>query len=432
MVKLKRSLGLVEATFAGVGIILGAGIYALLGKAAGIAGNSVWLSFAIAALVAAFTGLSYAELSSMFPSDSGEYIYTKKAFGNRLAFLAGYLIIAQGIISVAAVALGFGGYLSALLKINFIIPLAIGCIILFTIVNFWGIKETAWLNIVFTILEVGGLILIIVLAFRHIGSVNYMEMPNGYFGVFSAASLIFFAFIGFESIVKLSEETKEPRKTIPRALILSIIITTILYIVVAIASVSILGWEALGASSAPLADVAAAAMGSSAFVILAIIALFSTANTVLIILVTTSRIMYGMSKEKSLPSSLAKVHPDRKTPWVAVLAAGLLAIAFALIGDIEFVAGATNFAVFITFAIINAAVIGLRYTDGKQKRVFRMPLNVGKVPVLAVLGVITSIFMIFNLEVIVIISGIVLTLIGVGIYEGYSRARMAKFALKIK
>ncbi len=419
--KLKRVLGLLEATFMGVGIILGAGIYALIGKAAGVAGNSVWMSFAIASLVAALTGLSYAELSSMFPKDAGEYIYTKKAFGSRIAFLVGYFVIAAGIISAAAVALGFGGYLSALLNMNFIIPMAIGCIIVFSLINFWGIKQTAWINILCTILEAGGLILIIILALKFIGRVNYFEMPHGYTGVFSAASLIFFAFIGFESIIKLSEETKKPTKTIPKALILSVIITTILYILVAIAAVSILGWEALGASNAPLADVAAAAMGSNAFLMLAIIALFSTANTVLIILVVTSRIMYGMGAERSLPKVLSQVHKKRKTPWVAITAVSLMAIAFALIGDITFVAETTNFAIFVTFAFINAALIGLRYTDAKQKRPFKVPLNIGKFPVLALLGIIASIFMLINLDKIVLLGGIGLTLVGIAMYEGYAR-----------
>ncbi len=425
-ITLKRDLGLLEATFCGVGIILGAGIYALIGKAAGIAGNSVWLSFAIASLVAALTGLSYAELSSMFPSDSGEYIYTKKAFGARVAFLVGYFVIAAGIISAAAVALGFGGYLAALLNVNFIIPMAIGCIVLFSLINFWGIKQTAWVNIICTVLEAGGLILIIVLALKFIGRVNYFEMPHGYVGVFSAASLIFFAFIGFESIIKLSEETKQPRKTIPKALILSIIISTILYILVGIAAVSVLGWEKLGASAAPLADVAAAAMGSNAFTMLAIIAIFSTANTVLIILLSTSRIIYGMSADKSLPKILSHIHKKQRTPWVAIIAVALLAIAFALIGDITFVAGATNFAIFITFAVVNAALIGLRYTDSKQKRPFKVPLNIGKFPVLALLGIITSIFMLFNLDKMVLISGVGLTLVGIAIYEGYSRVHMNK------
>lgn len=424
--KLKRTLGLVEATFAGVGIILGAGIYALIGKAAGIAGNSVWLSFALAALVAAFTGLSYAELSSMFPTDSGEYIYTRKAFGARVAFLVGYFVIAAGIISAAAVALGFGGYLGALLNMNFLIPMAIGSIIFFSLINFWGIKQTAWVNIVCTILEAGGLVLIVILALRFIGRVNYFEMPNGYVGVFSAASLIFFAFIGFESIIKLSEETKNPTKIIPKALILSIIISTILYILVAIAAVSVLGWEKLGASNAPLADVAAAAMGSNAFIMLAIIALFSTANTILIILVTTSRIMYGMSTEKSLPKILSVVHKKQRTPWIAITAVALLSMAFAMIGDISFVAGATNFAVFITFIAINAALIGLRYTDAKQKRPFKVPLNIGKFPVLALLGILTSAFMLINLDKMVLLGGVGLTLVGVGIYEGYARVQINK------
>jgi len=292
---LKRELGLFQAVAAGVGIILGAGIYVLIGQAAGVAGNAVWLSFLLGALIAACTGLSYAELSSMYPKDAGEYLYTEKAFSEKLGWLTAFLIVFQGIVSAAAVALGFGGYLSRLLEPYFIVPiilLALFCVLFFSWINYRGIKETARFNTLFTLIEVGGLILIIFAAIKSYGRVNIFELTTGMSGVLSAASLIFFAYIGFESIVKLSEETKSPQKIIPRALVWSIIISTILYILTAIAAVSLLDWNILATSKAPLADAAATVFGSNAFLVLALIALFSTANTVLMILVTTSRMLF--------------------------------------------------------------------------------------------------------------------------------------------
>ncbi|MFH1682906.1 MAG: amino acid permease [Candidatus Woesearchaeota archaeon] len=409
---LKKELGLFTTTVYGVGIILGAGIYVLVGKAAGVAGNSVWISFLIAALVAAFTGLSYAELSSMFSRDSGEYYYALKSFGRRIAFVIGYLVIATGVIAAAAVALGFSGYFSSLLNLNHIVYITLGVILLFSIVNFIGIKQSAWLNIFFTVIETGGLLAIIAFGLKYIGKVNYLESVDGASGVLSAAALIFFAFIGFESIVKLSEETKNAKKIIPKALILSIIITTVIYVLVALSAISILGWEQLAASKAPLADVAAAVWGSNAFLVLAIIALFSTANTVLIILIATSRLVYGMSESKCLPSFLSKVHPQTRTPYFAVIAVMIMAMLFGLLGDISFVAGATDFAVFLTFAAVNLSVIVLRYTKPKLKRDFKIPLNIGRLPLLPVLGALTSLFMIFHLEWNVILLGLGITALG--------------------
>src|SRR3989344_214069 len=356
-VTLKRELGIFQVTVAGVGIILGAGIYALLGVAAGISGNATWLAFLISAVIALLTGLSYAELSSMFKGDSGEYDYIAAALNKKFAFLIGLSIIAAGFISAAAVSLGFAGYFTSLIEMPLVLA-AILIILLMTLINFIGIKETSWFNTISTFIEFAGLLIIIILGFKFFGSVDYFEMPKGISGVFSSAALVFFAYMGFESIIKLSEETKNPEKTIPRAIILSIIITTILYVLVAISAVSIIGWETLASSKAPLAAVASAALGNGfAGPLLVIIALFSTANTVLITMVATSRQMYGMSKEKSLPKSLSIVHGRTRTPWVAILWIGVITIIFALIGDIEFIANLTNLFLFLTFGSVNLSLI---------------------------------------------------------------------------
>ena len=411
---LRRDLGLFQATVAGVGIILGAGIYALIGVAAGTAGNAVWLSFVIAALVAAFTGLSYAELSSMFPNDSSEFLYAEKAFGERIGFITGYLVIIAEVIAIATVALGFAGYFSRLFNVDFIILIAFLCIVLSSFVNFWGIKQSAWLNVIFTSIETLGLIAIIFFGFKFFGNVDYFEMASGFSGIFKSAALIFFAYLGFDSMVKLSEETKNPRRTIPLALILSIAITTVIYILVAVSAVSILGWEKLGASNAPLADVASAAFGTNAFIVLAIIALFSTSNTVLILLITTSRMIYGMAHDFK-NKFLARIHKTRRTPYNAILVTSVLSIIFVLFGDISFVAGVTDFAIFLVFFIVNLSAITLRYKN-KTKRGFKIPLNIGKFPVIAFLGVLSTLFMMFHLELIVVLGAVALTLFGFVVY----------------
>ncbi|MDD1679424.1 MAG: amino acid permease, partial [Methanomicrobiales archaeon] len=243
-VQLRRELGLMEVTLSGVGIILGAGIYVLIGEAAALAGNAVWLSFVFAALIAVFTGLSYAELSSMFPTAGAEYDYTARAFHHRLAFIIGIMVILSGVIGASTVALGFAGYFSAFTHLP-ILPVAVGILLLLAVLTARGIRESTTVAILFTLVEAGGLLGIIAIGLPHLGSVDYLEMPSGLPGVFAGAALIFFAYQGFEEMVKFSEETREPEKTIPRGLILALIITIVLYLLVAVAAVSAVGYQHL-------------------------------------------------------------------------------------------------------------------------------------------------------------------------------------------
>jgi APA family basic amino acid/polyamine antiporter len=409
--ELKRELGLFEVTLSGIGIILGAGIYALIGKAAGLAGNSVWLSFAIAALIAVFTGLSYAELSSIFPRASAEYEYTNHAFGKKLAFVVGWLIIFSGVIGASTVALGFGGYFLALTGVP-VIASAVLLILVLSIVLLWGIKISAWFAIVFTFIETAGLLMVIYIGLPHLGSVDYFEMPHGPSGVFEAAALIFFAYMGFEEMVKLSEETRNPERNMPLALIMALAITIVLYMLVAVSVVSVVSWEVLAASEAPFAEVAAEALGADAFVVISAIALFATANTALLMLLAASRIAYGMAESSAMPGVLARVHPGRRTPWAAILVVMLLSMIFVFSGDIAFVASANDFILFATFVVINASLIFLRRKDPDRPRPFQVPISIGWVPILPVLGILTCIFLIVHLEPDAILLGSLLAVFG--------------------
>jgi APA family basic amino acid/polyamine antiporter len=410
-IELKRELGLLEITLTGIGIILGAGIYALIGKAAGLAGNSVWLSFAIASVIAIFTGLSYAELSSMFPKASAEHEYVWNAFGKKLAFIIGWLIILSGVIGAATVALGFGGYFNAFFKAP-VIPSAIVLIVALSFLLFYGIKETARFVIIATLIETAGLVIVIFIGLPFLGNVDYFEMRHGWTGVFQASALVFFAYTGFESIVKLSEETRSPEKTIPKGLILAIVVSIFLYITVAISAVSVMGWERLSTSEAPFADLAFFAFGSNAFILLTAIALFATANTALMIMLGSSRIIYGMADSGTLPAILASVHRSRRTPWTAILVTMAVSISFIFAGDIAFVANVNNFTLFVTFFIINAALILLRYKETGMNRPFRVPLNAGRLPILPFIGILSCVFMLAQLEGKVILTGVVLVVPG--------------------
>jgi len=423
---LKREIGLLGAVAYGVGIIVGAGVYALIGRAAGQAGNSVWVSFVLAAIIASFTGLSYAELSSMFPVSGAEYVYVEKAFrSNFWAFVIGWLVLLSGVISSSTVALGFGGYLMPYVGVSEAFT-AILLILLLSLVNFWGIKESVKVNIVLTLLEVSGLILVILFGVGYFGSVNYFEAPSGVRGIVSAAALIFFAFIGFESLAKIGEETKDPERTIPRALILALIISTMLYVMVALSVVSIIPYDQLASSTSPLADVALKAQGPQAYSILSIIALFATANTVLIILIATSRIAYGMAKESSLPNILSKVHKKRGTPWVTILFTMAISSLFALIGDIELVANVTNFTTFLVFFAVNMALINLRHKRATNKKAFKSPFTIMNVPVLAVLGALSSLIMLLQFDLPVITISILVIALGAIFYKFFLKRGLTR------
>ena len=358
--KLKRTLSLFEVTASGVGVILGAGIYALIGVAASYAGNSLWLSFLIAAVIAAFTGLSYAELSSVFKTNSAEYNYTKKAFNRKLALIIGLFVISSGVLTAATVSIGFSNYLNALTGLPILVFAGL-LIVFLSLINFTGIKLSAKVVIFATFLEVIGLLIIIVIGIKYWGTVNLLSFDFGLKGVLQAAALIFFAYMGFEEIVKLSEETKYPRKNIPKALILSIVITTILYILVAISAISIMGHEQLALSNAPLAETASMSLGKIAFVVLAIIALFSTMNTVLLSLVASSRMTYGLAKEQALPEKFGEVHKKTNTPWLAILLIAIAGLILLFFKDIETIANITNITLFVTFGFVNASLLVLRY-----------------------------------------------------------------------
>lgn len=409
---LRRTLGLLETTVGGVGIILGAGIYALVGEAAGKAGDALWVSFLMAAVMAAVIGLSYAELASAYPRAGADYEYSLQALGPRVSFVVGWLIVIANLVAAAAVSLGFGSYLSEFVDIT---PTSGAVIVLVvaTLVAFVGIKEAVWASILLTLVEFSGLVFVIAVGVPHLGDVDLSEAQHGASGVFGAAALVMFAFIGFQQIATLSEETVEPHRIIPRAMMLAIGITAVLYVVVSIAAISVLGWEELSGSRAPLADVAAEALGNEAEDVVAGIALFSTSNTVLLILVAASRMIYGMAGRRALPRFLAWVHPGVRTPARAIVISLLVSGGFALTGDLGLVAGATNFAVFIGFAAVNLSLIILRYTHPDIGRPFRVPLSIGRMPVLPVLGLASVAFLTANLESSALLVGLGLFVTGI-------------------
>lgn len=405
----------------GVGIILGAGIYALIGVGAGIAGNALWLSFLIGAVIAAFTGLSYAELSSMYPKEAAEYVYTKHAFGKEmLAFIVQWIMFFTVVVSIPTVALGFAGYWNFMFGGNIAI-IALALIILMSMLNYFGIKESAKYNDISTIIEVSGLAAIILLGIYYVtkydvfSSMDFFASPTGVTGIMTATTIVYFAFIGFENLVNISEEAKDAQHVIPKAILISLAISAVIYVLVSIAAVSIVGYENLASSKAPLAEVAEKVIPGSAAA-LALIALFATSNTVLILLIVGSRLLYGLSSNKSLPEFFSKVG-KQGTPYISILFITILAgLSLFFGGGIKKLAHLTDLGIFTVYIFVNLSVIVLRYKEPNTKRLFKAPLNIGNFPLLAFLGILLNLGMLYFFEIKIFMYGLGLLLVGLVIY----------------
>ncbi|MFB6196385.1 MAG: APC family permease [Haloplanus sp.] len=391
MSSLRRELGLLEGVTYGVGLILGAGIYAILGEAAGATGGSVVFAFLLAAAVASLTGLSYAELASLYPKAEGDYIYVREAFESEfLSDVTAFGRLFMGITSSAAVALAFAGYLSRFVDPSPLV-LAVGLVVVVTAINYLGIELSTRINVLFTAVEIAGLLIIIWIAAGSWENARVFHAPNGLVGLVNASFLVFFAYIGFESVVNVAEETEDATSTIPRAIILSIAITTVLYVLVGLSAVALVDWQILGRSASPLAEVARVGWGPLGATIVGVIALFSTTNTVLILQISTSRLLYGVSKSEYhvFPERFSRIHPSREVPHYAVFAVGLGTLPFVFIGDLGFVAELANLTLLGIFVLVDAALLRLRYTRPDADRGFRAPLNVGRLSLTALAGLLS-------------------------------------------
>lgn len=375
-------------------MILGAGIYSIIGKAAGVAQEGLWVSFLLAALCAALTALSYAELASLYPQTGGEYIYLKNIFPRLpyLAVLCGSMMVFAGISTAATVAMAFAGYLQQFISVPATLT-TMTILLVFTVINIIGIKESSWMNIVFTFIEIAGLILFIGLGFQSENFGKVLSTPTLNGAVFSGAALVIFAYFGFENIVNLVEETREPRE-LPKGILISVAISTVLYLLVSLAALALGSPQELAMSDAPLSDIAgktnpflAKALGG--------IAIFSTANTVLISMLSTSRVIFSMAREKDLPKLFGKISVKRSTPWMASVTVFILALTLLPVGGIEVVASASSFATMLAFSVINLALIHLRFVEPEKERFFKVPFSIGKFPVLTGLAALVSIAFLF-------------------------------------
>lgn len=363
---LKRRLTLPLITFYGIGTILGAGIYVLIGEVAAIAGSFTPISFVIASFVAAFSAFSFAELSSRFPKSAGEALYVQAAFAKRaLSILVGLTVVSIATISAAAIIRGFTGYLNIFINVSD--SVAIVCLTVFLcVIAMWGILESVMTISFITIIEIGGLMLII-----WVGSDSFIILPErlpelmspmnmgSWIGVFSGAILAFYAFIGFEDMVNVAEEVKNPRKNLPLAIIIALLVTTLLYICVSLVAVLSVPLEKLAGSDAPLAVLYEYKTGSSP-ILISLISIVAVTNGALVQIILGSRVLYGLSNQGWLPTFLGKVNKKTGTPVRATLLLSLIIVTMSLWLPLVTLAHMTSMITLSLFFVINISLLTIK------------------------------------------------------------------------
>src|SRR5512134_3460695 len=380
--QLRRTIGPVQMALYGLGSMLGAGIYGLIGKAAGQAGNAVWLAFVVALVAALLTALSYASLGSRYPRAAGAAYVTERAYGFKLlSFMVGIALVCSGLTSIATQSQVFASNIAVLFGLKGL-PLswlALGFLLILTGLVFRGIRESMWVNVLCTLIEAGGLMLVIVVGASYWGSVDYLATPATPGGdhaallIMQAAVLAFFAFIGFEDMINVAEETREPERTVPLGLLLAMAGAAFLYIAVAVTAVSVVPWTELAEAPGPITAVMERAAPSIPPVVFTAITLFAVANTALVNYVTASRLIYGMARQGLLPERLGDVHVARRTPHIAVAALFLVLAPLALFGTISELAAATVLLLLLVFMVVNGALVVLQGRKSERPGWFEIP-----------------------------------------------------------
>ncbi len=376
---LKRSLSLTLLTLYGLGNILGAGIYVLIGKVVATAGIFTPWSFLLASLLAGLTAFSYAELASRYPVSAGEAVYLQAGFDFRyLSVGVGILIILAGIVSAAAISRGFVGYFQQFLAwpepiVVVALVAALGALAC------WGIVESVRVAALFTVFEIFGLGLIVVVAWppadalgTSLASMAAPRLSVEWHGILLGGILAFYAYIGFEDMVNVAEEVRDPLKNMPRAILLALAVSTVLYTLVALVAIASGSLTELGASGAPLALIYARAMGQTPTLISAI-ALAAVVNGALIQIIMASRVCYGLARQGWIPRVLGRVEARTQTPVLATLVIAALVLTMALLLPVETLARFTSLLLLSVFALINLALWRIQRNPALSHAGFSVP-----------------------------------------------------------
>jgi len=441
--ELKRSVSAVQLTAMGVGAIIGTGIFVVIGKGAGIAGPGVILSFVLAAVACTFSALSYAELASSIPVSGSAYTYSYATMGEVVAWIIGWDLILEYGVSVAAVAVGWGGNVNAFLDAAFGVKLpdaistspsdggvfnlpAVFIVLAIMLLLVRGVRESAGANLVMVCVKLVVLTFFIIVAFVNFKADNLQPfMPNGFHSVTAAAAIIFFAYIGFDAVSTGSEEARDPAKTLPFAVIGSLLICTLFYILTAVGALGIATPAQMEGSDAPLATALDEGAGISwAAWVLALGALIAITSVVLVIFYGQTRIFFAMARDGLLPERMAQVHPRFGTPAKLTVGLGVLIALLAAFVPLGAIVELVNIGTLFAFVLVNIGVIVLRRTRPDMPRPYRVPFS----PVFPLLGVAFAVYLMSDLPLATWIRFVIWLAIGMTIYAlyGYRHSRLRR------
>lgn len=404
---LRRDLGLLDAVGIGFGAIVGAGIFVVTGLAAGVAGPAFLVGLGLAGIAATANALSSAQLAARYPQSGGTYEYGYRLLHPWAGFAAGWLFLASKISAAGTVALGLAGYLAGLVPGLPPRVVAVGAVVVFTALNYFGIRRSSRANLAIVALSLGSLVLFVVLGAREFDAANLHPFaPRGWRGVLKGAALLFFAYTGYARIATLGEEVREPRRTIPRAVLITIVGAILLYGAVALVAVGVVGAEALAGSPAPLLVAGEATEVGWLPAAIAAAGLAAMLGVILSQLLGLSRVVFAMARRGDLPKGLGRVHPRHGVPgWAVLLVGGVAAIVTAT-GSLAGVAAAAAFTILVYYAIANLAALRMAPED---------KLYPNAVPVV---GLVSCIALAASLDLTTIVTGVVVLVVGFGVRWG--------------
>ena len=399
--QLKRELNLVDALGIGIGAVVGAGIFVISGLAAKVAGPSLLISLVLAGIAATANGLSSAQLAAVFPKAGGTYEYGYQVISPEAGFLAGWMFLASKLAAGGVVAVGFGSYLNQLIpSIN---PLwaAVGAVILLVASNLFGIQKAGKLNLAIVSVTLLSLLYFIISGLPQVNVASFTPFfAGGIGGILQATALIFFAFTGYARIATLGEEVREPSKTIPKAIILTLAITVTLYLLIMIVAIGVLGTDLLGASPTPLFATAEKIASRGLRTIIGLAAVTAMLGVLLSQILGISRMLFAMGRRRDLPAFFEKTDSTTAVPVISVLFTGAVILALVLLGNLPQIAATASFTILLYYSITNIAA-------------WRLPEEQRRFPrVIQVIGLVFCIIMALSLDWKVILTGFSVLLAG--------------------
>jgi len=412
---LKRTLGLFDATSIGIGAIIGAGIFVVTGVSAGLAGPAVILSIVLAGIIALFTALSFAELSSAIPKEGGVYEFAHTIISPFAGFMVGWLWLFSNVVAGAAISIGLASYFIILLPILPLKAVAVGACALMIIINVLGIRESSVINDILVLIKISVLCVFIGLGIFHFNLQNFVPfMPNGWIGVLQGAAFIFFAYAGFARISTVAEEVKDPKRTVPLSILLSLGVCAVLYVLTSLAAVGLLDYRVLAVSGAPLSDAAKATGNLLAVVLISLGAVAATTSVLLTTIIGLSRVFFAMARQAEFPKFMSKIHPRFGTPYISILLMGVIMMTLTVSASLKEVVAVSSFAALCYYAVANLAALLFRRNRKYTNAFFKSPFYL----VVPLLGMITCVMLLFFLTPQAWITGTLAIIIGGTYYFG--------------